>query len=249
MPENKLIKEIGNLENLKFSYPSPIVAFNLQIEGKKVEIKIPKNELSRVKEIFQAHEYAILPQRRNTGNRIIVDVGANVGIFSIYMKTSYQDSRIYCFEPVPSTFHLLETNLKNVHNVKVFPFGLFNEDRTEKIQIHSTNTGANTIKMKEKLKDHFYDTVEIELKKASIVFDELNLDKIDVLKIDTEGCEVEILDSISSRLSSIDYVLLEYHSESDRRKIDQLLENFYLYSSHAVMKDLGLVKYIHSYLI
>ncbi len=249
MSENRLIKELGNLEKSKFTYPSPIVAFNLQVEGKTIEIKIPKDELSRVKEIFQGHDYSILLQRRYSGSRVIVDIGANVGIFSIYMKMNYPDSRIYCFEPVPSTFDLLQKNLESISNTLIFPFGLFNDNRPERIQLHSTNTGASTIKVQDKYKNNFTNSVEIELKKASAIFDELNIEKIDILKIDTEGCEVEILDSISSRLPNIDYALLEYHSEADRRKIDQLLSDFYLYSSKALMMDLGLVKYINSKLV
>jgi hypothetical protein len=55
------------------------------------------------------------------------------------------------------------------------------------------------------------------------------------LKIDTEGEEVDILE----RLGSFDYdvILLEYHSDANRRKIDALLADFFLVS--------GEVRHLH----
>ena len=126
---SNLIKEIGNLPDSSYNYPSPLVAFNLQITGKSVEIKIPKNELSRVKEIFQQNEYSVLTNRGHKGKRTIIDVGANVGLFSLYMKMNYPDSQIFCFEPVPSTFELLRLNTENLTEINIFPFALFNEEK------------------------------------------------------------------------------------------------------------------------
>ena len=91
--------------------------------------------------------------------------------------------------------------------------------------------------------------MEIQLKKADGVLKELKINKIDILKIDTEGCEVEILESLQKILSETDYVLVEYHSEKDRRKIDSLLENFNVFSSNAFTINCGQVKYINSKLL
>ena len=46
---------------------------------------------------------------------------------------------------------------------------------------------------------------------------------IDVLKVDTEGCELPILRSIAELLPSIPVIYVEYHSEDDRREIDRML--------------------------
>lgn len=69
------------------------------------------------------------------------------------------------------------------------------------------------------------------------------------MKIDTEGCEVEILESLGPRLAMIDYVLVEYHNEADRRRIDQLLCDFHVYGSRAVRPRLGTVRYAHERLM
>jgi FkbM family methyltransferase len=49
-------------------------------------------------------------------------------------------------------------------------------------------------------------------------YDALGLPHLDVLKIDTEGCELEILESMGKCLDMVDYVLLEYHSEGENNR-------------------------------
>ena len=108
---------------------------------------------------------------------------------------------------------------------------------------------ANTIKVKKQFKNHFNQNVEIQLRTANKVLTDLNIKNIDILKIDTEGWEVEILENLQPFLSETDYILVEYHAEADRRKIDKLLENFIVFSSNAITINWGQVKYINSKLV
>ena len=64
----------------------------------------------------------------------------------------------------------------------------------------------------------------VSLRSIAGWLDEAGIDVIDVLKVDTEGCELPILQNIKDRLPAIRLIHLEYHSESDRREIDRLLE-------------------------
>jgi FkbM family methyltransferase len=41
----------------------------------------------------------------------IIDVGANIGLFSLFFKTKYPDARIYAFEPAPELFKILQQNV------------------------------------------------------------------------------------------------------------------------------------------
>jgi hypothetical protein len=66
-----------------------------------------------------------------------------------------------------------------------------------------------------------------------------------LIKIDTEGCEVEILESLSLHYEKLSLIYLEYHSESARRKIDQMLANTHsLLFSQALQLHRGNVTYI-----
>lgn len=61
------------------------------------------------KEIFQDHAYNVaeLPE-----DAFIIDAGANVGMFTLYMKKKYPSSTILAFEPAPETFDALSENVK-----------------------------------------------------------------------------------------------------------------------------------------
>ncbi len=64
-------------------------------------------------------------------NDVVFDVGANTGIFSMFIAKEAPNLRIFAFEPAPQTFQALETNLKDVPaTIKSFNFGLGEENKT-----------------------------------------------------------------------------------------------------------------------
>lgn len=230
----------------KFFSPSPIIQVKVECKGISYVVKIPKNEIFRVKEIFQDNEYSIISRRSHSGPMTVVDIGANVGLYAIYAKLIDPNSVIHCFEPSPNSLLLLRTNLGHLPGIYVHPIGLFNRQEEALLNIHRFNTGQNSIKFKD---ESYSDSVTIQLGDAAKEFDKLGLNHINVMKIDTEGCEVEILESLGHRLSRVDYILFEYHSENDRRQIDNLLREFYLFGSKADFLGKGVVKYINARLI
>ena len=57
----------------------------------------------------------------------IFDIGANIGLYSIFLTQSHRDLKIFAFEPIPQTFSILEKNVardQNGSQVKLFNFGL-----------------------------------------------------------------------------------------------------------------------------
>ena len=96
---------------------------------------------------------------------------------------------------------------------------------------------------------YFSRSVKVELKDAASEFDRLGLGRIDILKLDTEGCEVEILKSIGHRLPNVDYIMIEYHNETDRREIDKLLKDFHLLAAQSDRLGFGVLKYINPKLV
>ena len=56
----------------------------------------------------------------------VLDIGANVGLFAVRLNQRLDTAKLYCFEPIPPIFAILQENLRR-HNrldVKAFPFGL-----------------------------------------------------------------------------------------------------------------------------
>lgn len=231
----------------EIEYPSDIIDYEVSLNGKKLSIKIPRNEVFRIEEIFGENEYYV-PGMENLKAPIVVDVGANVGVFSLYMKQMIPSALLYCYEPAPNALSLFHQNVLPFKDVVVHECGLSNTSGKAHIQLNASNTGQSSlVKGSHKLLGE----VEIELRAGVSIFSDNALDEIDILKIDTEGSEVAILQSLSTegKLQHIKFIVLEYHSESDRREIDQLLSGFSVFglSSHSL--NLGQVKYIRNDLI
>ena len=54
-------------------------------------------------------------------NDVIIDIGAHIGLFTLFSSQFCKNGRIYCFEPVKDNFSMLKSNLKlnNIENVIV----------------------------------------------------------------------------------------------------------------------------------
>jgi FkbM family methyltransferase len=226
-------------------FPSPLVGAEVRSINDPTQrhvIRIPSHELFRVRNILQAAEYCLPRQPLLRSPPIVVDIGANIGLFALYAKLLYPTSVVHCFEPAPATVELLRENVGTLPHVSIYPFALGNGDANRQLFLHRRNTGENSLHPK--AGDMNYDhVVNIELRDAGRQFEALGLVHVDVLKIDTEGCEIEILESLGPRLDHITYVLVEYHSDRDRRRIDAFLENFSLYGARGVQMNLGVFKY------
>jgi FkbH-like protein/FkbM family methyltransferase len=58
----------------------------------------------------------------------IVDIGANIGLFSLFVSERCRDAKIYAFEPSPMAFSVLKTNCR-LYGLSVKAFGLGVSDR------------------------------------------------------------------------------------------------------------------------
>ena len=225
----------------ELEYPSSLTTFVIRNLNREYPVLLPKNEFFRIKNIFKQHEYkiplAFLPKNPIT----VIDIGANVGLFALYMHMLAPVRIIHCFEPAPATVKLLRRNTDHLHNVRIHPFGLTDHQGTAVMTLDPNNTGMNSICGTPDKEN----SVEINVYDASAALDRYDLTKIDILKIDTEGSEIPILKSLASKLDSIGIVMLEYHSERDRREIDCLLSQFELFGSNSSMIGIGTLKYIN----
>jgi FkbM family methyltransferase len=169
-------------------------------------------------DIFAGVTYPIVPLV--SGVKTVVDIGANVGAASFYFAMAYPDAQVYALEPGGSPFSLLRQNVVSLRNVKVFPFGLDSSERTVTL-FHGKNDSVES-SLSPSLRTGS-ETEQVRLLGGSQFLSDQGIDKVDVLKIDTEGCEVAILRSLEQYLPEVKALYVEYHSERDRRLIDGIL--------------------------
>ncbi|MGP0066732.1 MAG: amino acid adenylation domain-containing protein [Isosphaeraceae bacterium] len=100
-----------------------------------------KNETDYLyQEIFEKHSYT----QHGVGlfeGMCVFDVGANIGMFTLYVKHACPDARIHAFEPIPPIHETLHRNLSRFgSSVTVHRFGLYGRDATERFTFYPRYT-------------------------------------------------------------------------------------------------------------
>ena len=79
---------------------------------------------------------------------------------------------------------------------------------------------------------------------------ELGVEQLSLLKIDTEGAEIPILEDVEPFLDRVGAVFLEYHSERDRLEIDRMLSRrFALCHASVSLVHRGALAYVAKHII
>ena len=90
-------------------------------------------------------------------------------------------------------------------------------------------------------------TETVSLKDDAEWIREQKIDRIDILKIDTEGCEVPILSRLTNLIPKIKVIYIEYHTDTDRRSIDTLIgESHVLFQARAECAHRGELIYVRA---
>jgi FkbM family methyltransferase len=206
-------------------YESKVTQVAVQGEGRSIPLLLFDNPMSIevTTSIVEGKTYPLVGFLKNVNT--IVDVGANIGAASVFFALNYPQARIFAFEPCPHTYLLLARNTSVFSNVKCFDYGLL--DRDCQASLHLGQCDAVTNSVAESCLNSGR-SVQIRLADIRKAFSEHAIEKIDILKIDTEGCEVPIVEAIADSLDRIQVIYLEYHDEGDRRTLDRLLSRTHL---------------------
>ena len=150
--------------------------------------------------------------------KVVLDIGANIGVTALWLHNQFPDAKIYCFEPVTENIKLLKKNTASIENITVLPFAL--GDKAAYVPIYANiddqNKGGYSIHQRKTDPMNLGNMVEpnavIDVRVASDVLREMGVTQVDLIKIDTEGNEYSILSSIPEEtLSSCAWIMGELH--------------------------------------
>ena len=105
-----------------------------QLPNKQLVAHLNKNETDYIyREIFELQAYFRHGITVNDGD-VIFDVGANIGLFTVFVNQICRRPRVYAFEPNPVVHEIASANAKAYGaDVKVLPWGLSSEDTTAEL--------------------------------------------------------------------------------------------------------------------
>lgn len=154
---------------------------------------------------------------------IVLDLGANVGYYSIlFSRLCGKKGSVHCFEPVMETYQSLLLSLRGLKNTKVNNLAVGEKETMMKINLDPANSEKSTL-----LKINSPKSENVKVLPIDTYVKEQKLSKVDFIKCDVEGYELQALLGMRETLSinqpkiSIEITLL--HKE--RRELISYLIN------------------------
>jgi FkbM family methyltransferase len=164
---------------------------------------------------------------------VVFDVGAYVGIYSLWASRLVGDGFVAAFEPNPMAFRWLISNieLNNATNIKALPYALGDKITKQKLYVAGENEGASSLIM-----NHIIDnpigrypivgefvvpvaTLDYVIDKSTEILGK-PIRRIDLVKIDVEGYEMKVLRGAGKALYEglIDKFVIEVHLDQVNTK-------------------------------
>jgi FkbM family methyltransferase len=182
---------------------------------------------------------------------VVLDIGANQGIYSCY--AAYQGASVIAYEPHPESFEMLERNLQRngfSHLVKTRRRAI--SGKTGLIDFYVSSAFGGVLNTTSPVYASRFDHVKSEPVECITLGEALRsegLERVRLCKLDCEGAELEILRNLSvADASLIDGFAIEYHPEA--YEVAELIETILAWQSHEVMfaaaKGAAAVSFIHA---
>jgi FkbM family methyltransferase len=159
----------------------------------------------------------------------VLDVGGNIGLFTLFAHGEAKDVRVFTFEPAPPLVEIIQRNVAE-HGVRatVLPFGLSNGEREAPFTFYPHSAGMSSFHpdeaeersnleaiienqrrggdasaaqvgaFAEELLDVRFAAVRFtaRLRRLSDVLREQRIERVDLMKVDVQKCELEVLEGI-----------------------------------------------------
>lgn len=206
--------KISVISHILGFYNKESIIYSLK-NGLKLEILNTKKNRTIVLDLGEIFGEEIYFTPFSNKKMAVIDLGAHVGIYSLYAALKNKNAKIYAFEPDSDNFKQLCRNIKiNKLEDRIFPFkkAISKENKKMNFYLHDRSSRAHSIFEKSKNK------VVVNSINLSKIFKILKIKNCDILKVDIEGAEYEVLYNSPQTLNKINMIFIECHDYSNTRK-------------------------------
>ena len=175
-------------------------------------------------EIFLNEDYGVIPD-----DSIVLDLGAHIGVFTIYATTTARNVVVYAYEPNPDSGKALRANVRlNQRNQTVHCFDAAVALETGPRKLYPGGGQFFFPSLVGATKGEDREQIVVPCVTLTEIMESNHLGHVDLLKMDCEGAEYEILYSTPpSHLERIAEIRMEYHNlDSDERHLEGLKRFF-----------------------
>ena len=233
---------------LKNWYLYPLVYFKLTKKdyvifetrsGLKIKIRVNSTDLMAFTHVWMIQEYSDDNFSINNDD-IIIDVGAHIGLFALFASQFCKNGKIFCYEPIKENYKILIENIEMNQIQNIFPNNLAVTKETSRVKIFlNDDQSGHSMFIQNK------NFVEVDSKSLSDIFIDNGIKECDFLKLDCEGAEYEIIESLPSDLfTKINKTAIEYHMVDTKPELlEQLINKFKQFSfsvhTRSLFADIG----------
>ena len=202
-------------------------------------ILAPRNAAGVFLEIFQDEVYERVwgPKEGD----VVLDIGAYVGMFTVKAATLVGTTgKVIAIEPSPENYELLRRNCEGLANVVLVRKAVMSMNGIGRLY-YSRSAAANS------LVTRWERYVEVPTITLDDLVDELGLDKVDIIKVDAEGAELDVLMGAQNVLAKgTRLVIAAYHTapngKAEIAQVDAALRN----ANYRVIHCQGLRSYVYA---
>ncbi|KAM0186526.1 hypothetical protein ACHAPI_011655 [Fusarium lateritium] len=171
---------------------------------------------------------------------LIIDAGANIGLFTLFAKKNYPEAQVLAFEPAPENVGIMNQNIKlhGLTDVSLYDCALGSKNETKNLTFFP-NTPSNATLCNDEKKEwlgfiaekvsseiadrmgHGAHETPVSVRRLSdFLRHRKDLIKVDLLKIDVEGGELDVIDGIDDEhLLLIQNIVMEVWNSNGQLEI------------------------------
>ncbi len=163
-------------------------------------------------------------------DNIVVDIGANIGVFAAYAATCASNVEVLAFEPFPENVSWLRKNVSesNLSNVTVYQQAVAGVTEERTLQVSNSwieHSLSETADEKSETADENEQNLHVQCRSFNDVMKPIP--RCDLLKIDCEGSEYEIFyTSTTETLKKVRRIVGEFHPRDKDKKNGKALCNY-----------------------
>ncbi len=179
---------------------------SIPIPGKQrlVWLRAGTSDIEVFKKVFIDCEYS-LPFEMTP--RSILDLGANIGLASLFYAQRYPAAKIVAVEPSLNNVEILKRNTLDWPNIRVVQAAAWNTDGT----VNLVDPGIGHWGMQVAAADLTRAPSPVAALTVSTLLKQNDIDHLDLLKVDIEGAEKEVFETSDEWMKCVSAVVIELH--------------------------------------
>lgn len=211
------------------------ITLNVQRNDVTIEFRQNPSDLYILRENFVYKIYEFEYEKYIPQIQCIVDLGANIGLSSLFFQSRFPNANIVCVEPVKENIEMLHKNAQNngfgwkiekaaiqanIGEVTLYPNEWW-----------SSSTVTESVAEKRQSKDGRLEKIlklppeQVEALPVEVLLERNHIDRVDILKMDIEGAEEQSILNSKKWLSRVSILIIEIHDKYvNREKIIEVLQ-------------------------